>query len=130
VSGTLTVGPQSIPVDVTLDGAAFSDGAGRDVLLASLPLAHGYETSVRLFALLTQKVRPVRIAVTGSATDTTAAGAFETFVVTLSPLDGDEAGTATLHVTRAAPHVIVRSTVKLPAMMGGGTQEMELTKRQ
>jgi hypothetical protein len=51
-------------------------------------------------------------------------------VVTLSPLDGDDAGTATFHVTRAAPHVVVQGTIKLPAMMGNGTQEVELTARQ
>jgi dipeptidyl aminopeptidase/acylaminoacyl peptidase len=129
VSGKLEMGPQSLPVDMALEGAVFGEGAGRDALVSSLPLTEGYQGSVRLFELLTQKVRPMRIAVTGSETVTTGAGAFETWVVTISPLDGDESGTATLHVTRDAPHVVVRGTVKLPAMMGSGTQEMELTGR-
>jgi dienelactone hydrolase len=55
VTGKLVIGPQTVPVDVTLDGAVFSEGAGRDVLLASLPLALGYEASLRMFALLSQK---------------------------------------------------------------------------
>jgi hypothetical protein len=130
VTGKLVVGPQTVPVDVTLDGAVFSEGAGRDVLLASLPLAQGYETSLRMFALLSQTVRPMKIAVTGSERVTTGAGAFETWVVTLTSLDADDSGTGTLNVTRDAPHVIVRGTVKLPAMMGGGTQETELTGRR
>jgi hypothetical protein len=130
VAGRLVIGQQTMPVDVLLEGAVFSEGAGRDALLATLPLAEGYEGGMRIFALLTQKVRPMKIAVTGSETVTTGAGTFETFVVALSPLDGDESGTATLHVTRAAPHVIVRGTTSLPAMMGGGTQEVELAARK
>jgi len=61
---------------------------------------------------------------------TTPAGSFDTWVVTMTPQDGDEAGSATVHVTRDAPHVVVRGTVKLPAMMGSGTQETQLTGRR
>jgi dipeptidyl aminopeptidase/acylaminoacyl peptidase len=130
VTGKLAMGAQSMPVDLKLDGAVFGEGAGQDMLLASLPFAEGYAASMHMLALLTQHIRPLAIAVTGTETVTTPAGTFETFVVTLSPLDGDEGGTAMLHVTRDAPHVIVRGTVKLPAMMGSGTQEVELTARR
>jgi dienelactone hydrolase len=128
-TGKLEMGPQTLPLDLVLDGAVFTEGAGRDVLVASLPLAQGYEGSMKMLALLQGKVRPFKVAVTGTETVTTGAGAFETWVVTLAPLDGDESGAATLHVTRDAPHVVVRGTVKLPAMMGGGTQDLELTGR-
>jgi hypothetical protein len=130
VSGTLEIATRTVPVDLALEGAVFDEGAGRDALLASLPLAEGYEGAFRVFELLTQKVRPMKVAVTGSDTVTTGAGTFETWVVSVSPLDGTEAGTATLHVTRAAPHVVVRATIRLPAMMGSGTQEVELTGRR
>jgi dipeptidyl aminopeptidase/acylaminoacyl peptidase len=129
-TGKLVVGPQTVPVDVKLEGAVFGEGAGRDLLVTSLPLAEGYEASFRMFALLTQKVRPMKLAVTGSETVTTGAGTFDTWVVTVTALDGDEAGTGTLNVTKDVPHVVVRETVKLPAMMGGGTQDMELTGRR
>jgi dipeptidyl aminopeptidase/acylaminoacyl peptidase len=130
VTGRLLMGPQSVPVDVKLEGAVFGEGAGRDVLLASLPLADGYQTGFRTFAVLSQKVRPMRVAVTGRETVTTGAGTFETWVVALTALDGDEGGTGTLYLTRDAPHVVVRGTVNVPAMLGGGTQEMELTARR
>jgi hypothetical protein len=130
VTGSLQIGPQSMPIDVALDGAVFGEGAGRDVLLAGLPLAEGYTGGMQMLALLQGKVRPFTIAVTGSETVTTPAGTFDTWVVTMTPQDGDDAGTATVHVTRDAPHVVVRGTVKLPAMMGSGTQESELTGRK
>ena len=130
VTGTLEIGPQSIPVDMALAGAVFGEGASRDVLLAGLPLGENYVGSMQMLALLTQKIRPFSITVTGSETVTTGAGTFETWIVTLSPLDGDESGTATLNVTRDAPHLVVRGTLKLPAMMGSGTQQTELTARR
>jgi hypothetical protein len=55
---------------------------------------------------------------------------FATWVVSPTPQDGDDAGAATVYVTRDAPHVVVRGTVKLPAMMGSGTLETELTARR
>jgi dipeptidyl aminopeptidase/acylaminoacyl peptidase len=129
VTGTLEIGPQSIPVELALEGVVFGEGASRDMLLAGLPLAEEYVGSMQMLALLTQKIRPIGITVTGNETVTTSAGTFETWIVALSPLDGDESGTATLNVTRDAPHLVVRGTTKLPAMMGGGTQETELTAR-
>ncbi|MDH5198765.1 MAG: prolyl oligopeptidase family serine peptidase, partial [Gemmatimonadota bacterium] len=130
VTGKLQIGPQSVPIDLPLEGAVFGEGASRDALLASLPFSETYEGGMQMLALLTQKIRSMKIAVTGSETVTTGAGTFETWVVTLTPLDGDESGTATLHVTRDAPHLVVKGTVRLPAMMGSGTQEVELTGRK
>ncbi len=130
VTGTLEIGPQSIPVDLESTDAVFGDGASRDVLLAGLPLTDGYVGTMQMLELLTQKIRPFSISVTGSETVTTGAGTFETWVLAVTPLDGDESGSGTLNVTQAAPHLVVRGTVKLPAMMGGGTQETELTGRQ
>jgi len=68
----------------------------------------------------------MKVAVTGMESVTCAAGTFDTFVVQVTPLDGDEGGTATYHVSRTAPHVVVRGTTRLPAMMGGGSANAEL----
>ena len=127
VTGELKIGPQTIPVDVAFEGVVFAEGAGLEAVVAGLPLADGYETSVQVFSLLAQKVRPMRVAVTGTEPTTSAAGTFETFVVQVTPLDGDESGTATLHVMQTAPHTVVSGTTKLPAMMGGGTSTSELS---
>ena len=59
-----------------------------------------------------------------------AGGEFETLVIELTPLDDDEAGTATLHVMKDAPHYLVRSSVRLGAAMGGGTATGELVSLQ
>ena len=56
------------------------------------------------------------------------AGTFQTFKVTLEPIDNEGGGT-TYWVTKDAPHYIVRGEAKLPAMMGGGTAVSELTSR-
>jgi hypothetical protein len=130
VNGEIRMGAQKMPVSATGDGPIFCEGAGLDVLLASLPLAPGYEATARVFEVLPGKVRPMKLAVTGSETVTTGAGTFETFVLQVTPTDGDESGTATLHVTMAAPHVLVKSTTRLPAMMGGGTATAELVGRK
>jgi dipeptidyl aminopeptidase/acylaminoacyl peptidase len=130
VSGEIRIGPQKLPISATADGPIFAEGVSLDLLVAGLPLAPDYKATARVFALLAGKVRPMAIAVTGAETVTTPAGTFETFVVQVTPQDGDESGTATLHVTTAAPHVVVRSVTKLPAMMGGGTGAAELTARR
>jgi dipeptidyl aminopeptidase/acylaminoacyl peptidase len=126
VTGELRMGPQTVPIDAHVDGPLFAEGAGMDLVLSALPLEPEYATSVRVFSVLSQKVRPMKIAVTGTDTTITPAGTFATYIVQVTPLDGDDAGTATFKVTTAAPHVAVRAESKLPAMMGGGTTVAEL----
>jgi dipeptidyl aminopeptidase/acylaminoacyl peptidase len=128
--GEIKMGGQTVPVDVKASGPYFVEGPGVALVLAGLPLAAGYETSLNVFSLLEQKIRPMKIAVTGADTTTSGAGSFATYTVQVTPLDGDEAGTATLHVTRDAPHLVVTSTTRLPAMMGGGTVDQELTAKK
>ena len=55
-TGTMARGDQSKPVDADLGGALFADGAGTHEVMATLPLAEGYETTFRNFDLQTQKV--------------------------------------------------------------------------
>ncbi len=127
VTGEIHAGPQTLPINAKLTSPVFSEGAGAELAMAALPLAAGYQATVQVFALLSQKVRPMKIEVTGTETLTTAAGTFETFVVQLTPQDGDVGGTATYNVTQDAPHLVVKSAAKLPLMMGGGSSESVLT---
>ena len=52
---------------------------------------------------------------------------FDTFIVELTPLDDDEAGTSTFRVMKDAPHHVVLREFRLPAQMGAGTGNKELT---
>ena len=74
-----------------------------------------------------QRTRPMKVAVTGTATVETGSRTHETFVVEVTPLDGDAAGTATLHVMLSAPHHVVTNSTRLPAAMGSGIMRTELS---
>jgi dipeptidyl aminopeptidase/acylaminoacyl peptidase len=127
LSGEIRAPGRTIPIDVDLDEPVVAGGAGRDAVIAGLPLAVGYRATVRTFDLNMGRVRPMLLEVTGTEAVECAAGAFDTFVVTLTPLDDVEGGGATLKVMTAAPHTIVHSETKLPAAAGGGMARMELT---
>jgi dipeptidyl aminopeptidase/acylaminoacyl peptidase len=126
ITGEMGVPGQTVPVNVELAAPVFAGDAGLEVSLAGLPLAEGYETTLRTFDPERQRVRPMQLSVKGSETAECAAGTFETLVVELKPLDGDEAGTSTIHVMKQAPHHIVLREFRLPAALGGGTGNKEL----
>jgi dipeptidyl aminopeptidase/acylaminoacyl peptidase len=126
VTGEIRVRGQSMPIQATLPAPVYGNEAALAVVIAGLPLADAYETTLRVFDLQTQKPRPMLVTVGGTETTTTAAGTFDTFMVEILPLDDNEAGTATMNVMRDAPHLMVRSTAKLGAAMGGGTATTEL----
>src|SRR5262249_7055328 len=105
----------------------FGGGGAFDAVLAGLPLADGYQATYRIFEASTQKVRLMRLKVTGTENVAVKAGSFDTWVVGVQPLDGDDAGKSTFHVMRSVPHQVVSASGKLPAMMGGGTLTTELT---
>ncbi len=126
VTGEMGFQGQTVPVDVELTAPVFAGGSGLELSLAGLPLAPGYETALRSFDPEMQRVRVFQISVTGSETTECAAGVFETFVVKLTPLDGETAGTSTFRVMRDAPHHVVLREFQLPAQMGSGTGNKEL----
>ncbi len=126
VTGEMGFQGQTVPVNVELDAPVFAGGSGLEVSLAGLPLAPGYEATVRSFDPEMQKVRIFQLVVSGSESTECAAGVFETFVVELNPLDGESAGTSTFRVMRDAPHHVVLREFSLPAQMGGGKGNKEL----
>ena len=127
ITGEMGMGGQTLPVNQSLEAPVFGSGAAFDAVLSGLPLTGGYQATYRIFETSTQKVRPMRLTVSGTEKVSVKAGSFDTWVVEVVPLDGDDSGTATFHVTRAAPHQLVTASGKLPAMMGGGTLKTELT---
>jgi dienelactone hydrolase len=127
VTGVMVAMGNSVPIDVKLEAPVFADGSGLEISLAGLPLAEGYESTLRTFDPERQKVRPFKLSVTGSEITECAAGTFDTFVVELEPLDGDEAGTSTFRMMKDAPHHVVLREFRLPAQMGSGTGNKELT---
>jgi dipeptidyl aminopeptidase/acylaminoacyl peptidase len=126
VTGELQVRGQSMPIDARLDAPVFGNEAALTLVVAGLPLADGYETTLRVFDLQMQKARPMLLTVTDTDATESAVGSFDTFVVEIAPLDENQAGTSTMRVMRDAPHLLVRSTTRLGAAMGGGTATTEL----
>jgi dipeptidyl aminopeptidase/acylaminoacyl peptidase len=127
VTGEVRAPGQTMPIDVDLEAPILASGAGTDAVIATLPLQVGYTATFRIFNVQSGQVRPMRLEVTGTEMVECAAGTFESYVVTVTPLDDDEAGAGTLKVMTAAPHTIVRGEAKLPASAGGGMAHMELT---
>ena len=121
---------KKIAVNQMLEAPVLADGPGLEVTVATLPIAEGYTTSIRYFDPLTQKVRAMQLAVTGKEKLTVAGGSFDTFVMAMTPLDGDDSGKGTYHVMVNGPHHVVRSVTKLPAMMGGGLITTELASAE
>ncbi len=120
IAGSIKMGQQETPIDLKLQAPVVGDDVALEATLGSLPLAVDYQTTIRMFDLLSRKVRPMLLKVTGVEKVEVAAGAFDSFKIVLEPLDG-EAGGATLFVSQNAPRLVVRSEGQLPAMMGGGT---------
>jgi dipeptidyl aminopeptidase/acylaminoacyl peptidase len=125
VKGTMSGRGTTMPVDVKATGPVVSESAGLEVPMGTLPLAEGYAASVQVFDLMTQKVRPMAIAVTGKQQVTTPAGAFDAFVVDVTPTDG-ESGASKMWFTSDGR--LVKSESELPAAMGGGKAVTEMVK--
>ncbi|NIR48667.1 prolyl oligopeptidase family serine peptidase [candidate division KSB1 bacterium] len=125
IKGKMQMGSREMPIEVDLTAPVFGDGAALEAAIASLPLKEGYETTFRTFDLVSRKVRPMSLKVTGSETVEVKVGTFETFKVELQPLDGEPGG-STMFIDKKAPHCVVRGITKLPPMAGGGTVTSEL----
>lgn len=126
VRGRLSMGTQEIPVDVPLAAPVLGDGAALEVILAALPLTQEYESTLRVFDLVSRKTRPMAVKVTGREKLEVKAGLFDAFRVEIEPLDGQPGG-GTYSIAGDEPHVLVRSTTRLPPEMGGGTVTLELS---
>lgn len=119
VTGQITLGENEIPVRLELDAPAFGDGAALETAILALPLAEGYQTSLRSVDVgLQQRVRPWSLVVEASETVEVPLGSFETLRVKLEPLD-EVGGEKTLWVRQEMPHLLVQVENRLPSELGG-----------
>jgi dienelactone hydrolase len=125
-TGQIQAGPQQLAIDVPLPAPVFGDGAALEVAVAALPLAEGYEATLRTFEVgMMQRVRVWSLAVEGRETVEVPAGEMEAWRVRVEPLDG-EGGGETLWVRTEQPPVVVKAEGQLPPASGGGTVTTEL----
>ena len=127
ITGSINSPMGQATIDRPLEAPVVGESGAMDVYLAALPLAEGYTATLRTFNVQQQQVRPMKLEVTGTDTVEVPAGSFETYVVELSALDGNDAGTGTYYVMQAAPHHVVRAETNLGAQMGGATATTQLT---
>jgi dipeptidyl aminopeptidase/acylaminoacyl peptidase len=122
-TGTMSMGGQSKPVNADLGGVLFADGAGTHEVIATLPLAEGYQTTFRNFDVQTQKVDMRQLKVVGVEQVTVPAGTFTAWKIEESSATGDPGG-STIWVAKDSRKV-VKITATLPSM-GGATLVSEL----
>jgi len=127
IKGTMKLPGQELPVDVKLDAPVMGNEAALELVLATLPLAPGYKTTVRTFELQTQKVRLWSVEVTSAESIEVPAGQFSVLKTSVDPLDGEDGG-AILWFSADAPRRTIRAELALPAQMGGGSATSILTE--
>lgn len=125
-TGKMTMNGTDRPIAADLGGALFADGPGASDVIAALPLAEGYTTAFRNFDLMSQKVQPRQLKVSGSEKVTVPAGTFDAWRVEITPADGSTGETTTLWVDKASRRP-VKSVTVLPRM-NGAVATAELVK--
>ncbi len=125
IKGAINMGGNEMPVASDLEEPVYGGGTALDVVVASLPLAPGYTTTLRTFDILSQAVQIMVLEVTAVESITVPAGTFEAFKVELKNMDGEPGG-GTFYINTGADRCVVRSVMQLPAMAGGGTITSEL----
>jgi dipeptidyl aminopeptidase/acylaminoacyl peptidase len=124
ITGKMSMGAQGAPINATVDGELFADGAGAPLVMATLPLEEGYTTAFRNFGLQPPAPRTVQLTVVGSESVTVPAGTFDTFTVEVT--SPDDANTTTFWVAKESRQVV--KTVTTGPALGGGTMTTELTE--
>jgi len=108
------MGGRAQPIDATLGGPLFADGAGANEVIARLPLAAGDTASFLNFDVQSQKASVRQLRVAGDESVTVPAGTFDCIKVEVSAGDG---GKATLWIARA-PRRVVKTSSTSPRMQG------------
>jgi hypothetical protein len=120
VNGHITMPEGEMPIALSFDGPFFGEAGAIEVTLPALALDEGCTAAVRIFEWLTQQSRPMRLTVAGKEQITVPAGTFETFKITLEPLDGASGG-GTFFIAEKEPRCVVQATFPIPEQFGGGT---------
>lgn len=124
-TGTMTMNGQARPLMVDVGGIILGDGAGAFDVIARLPLAAGYTTSLRNFDVQKQKVEWKQLKMVGSESVTVPAGTFDTYKVELVAADNDSER-QTVWIARDT-HKVVKITATLPSL-GGALLTSELVQ--
>lgn len=125
VTGQIEAGPQQLPINATVQGRVFADGAALNTAIRTLTLQQGTTAGVAVFDIMAARATQQTITVGAVEQVTVPAGQFEAVRAEVRPADGS-AGGATVWLERAAPHRVVRVQTQLPPAMGGGTVTQEL----
>jgi dipeptidyl aminopeptidase/acylaminoacyl peptidase len=125
INGTITMQGGEMPLNSRLEAPVYGTDTALDMVMAALPLAPGYRTTLRTFDILSQSIKIMVLEVTGIEEVTVPAGTFEAFKIELKNMDGEPGG-GTVYISTNSDHHKVRSVMQLPAMMGGGTITSEL----
>jgi len=124
VSGTMSMGPQEMPVNAQMENAVLPDESGTEIPVCTLPLAEGYKATLHQFDAMKQKEIPLGLTVTGIDSVTVAAGVFDAWKVELVPFD-EGAGSTRYWIAKGTKRLVKVETT-LPG--GAGSGVVELTK--
>ncbi len=129
ITGAIEAGGQTIPIDLELDAPTLAGESGLEAVLASLPLAEGYRTSLRVAEIgAQQRVRFFAVAVEGAEVIEVPAGEFTAWRVAVRALD-DEGGDQTVWLDQTAPRTTLKADGRLPPQMGGAAYTTVLTEK-
>jgi dipeptidyl aminopeptidase/acylaminoacyl peptidase len=129
VRGAIRAGPQEMPINATVQGRVFVEGAPLVWALRTLPLEQGASASVKVFDMLASRAVERRITIGAVERVTVPAGDFNAVRVEIAPADGS-VGAASVWLEEVAPHRVLRVVSHLPAQAGGGTLTQELLPPQ
>lgn len=119
VTGTVRQGQHATSIDTTVGGPVLDEKSPNlNVALASLSLEVGQSFAVRTFSPLEPAVHVATVEVTGTETVDVPAGAFETYVVSVSSVRGQVSTTGTMHLRAAAPHYLIEGETTIETAGG------------
>lgn len=121
ISGMMKAGGQTMPINATVEGPMMPSSNTSGVLLATLPLAEGYQTAYKTFDLMSAQPKVVSLKVIGKEKVTIAKGTFDAFKVEIDHAEGTKA----TYWIKADDRILIKSDATLPAAMGGGTMTSE-----
>lgn len=122
ITGSMELRGQINNISVDLDASILSS---LETVVSAMNLKPDFNTTLRTFNLLQQKVVSHSLKVVGKETVSVPAGSFDTYKVEVTPLDGSS-GAQTIYVNIDKPYNMIQLEAELPPMMGGGTMTVEL----
>ncbi len=126
INGMLNMSGNEMPLDIDLAAPVLGDGGALELALGALPLADGYQTTLRAFDSTIYEARPWSITVSGPEEVNIDAGSFDAYKVVMAPLDG-ATDSSILYVRADAPRYVVMKVGTMHARAGGGSFTMKLT---